>query len=510
MRICPKLSSLFVWPYRSVKLTWSCESLSGASGFSVRPHEIGSRGLQFLCVYCNCSSYTSRVTQSELSTVAGSNLCVIKEQKSQVTSGNGILKPNRRNCGFFPLSHFSFEINFSQFYVYALHTHIYIWKTGFPKIFITFSPSLKPAALLPVPSPASAPLQNGRGCPGGPTSELLLNDPFCSTWRQPPPQQRKGKPGRGSVVKAARPNLMLVARLPRADPRPWPRLPPGTSWPGPSPPRWPTRAPKPPPVGLRVGGWRGDGPHLARQSPAGAGPAERLAPGANGLPPPPPRQRRRRDSNPRRPAGRRAGGQPAPLRCGHRWAGRGVQASRRAWRGRCGDGAARRAALSGPAGGARPTGPESPSHALRDWATVSRRPMGGVGLQWRPPAFSAILPAAGGAEEHAGRPGSARPRHAALPGLGGVHARCREALPRRPHEGGVGAGPRGRAGGTEKLPPPAVGPGRSGCGVRRWAPCGGGFGAFSPCPVALRGGRRSSETRRVALAGARRGVSQGR
>lgn len=68
----------------------------------------------------------------------------------------------------------------------------------------------------------------------------------------------------------------------------------------------------------------------------------------------------------------------------------------------------------------------------------------------------------------------------------------------------------GRAGGTEKLPPPAVGPGRSGCGVRRWAPCGGGFGAFAPCPVALRGGRRSSETRRVALAGARRGVSQGR
>lgn len=45
-----------------------------------------------------------------------------------------------------------------------------------------------------------------------------------------------------------------------------------------------------------------------------------------------------------------------------------------------------------------------------------------------------------------------RPRHAALPGLGGVHACCREALPRRPHEGEGRCTdrPRGRDGRDER------------------------------------------------------------
>lgn len=54
------------------------------------------------------------------------------------------------------------------------------------------------------------------------------------------------------------------------------------------------------------------------------------------------------------------------------------------------------------------------------------------------PAYGAILPAPGGVERSvaAGSESPCRPRHAALPGLGGVHSRRGEALPRRSHEGG--------------------------------------------------------------------------
>lgn len=63
MQICPKPSSLFVWPsFELFSKTWSCESLSEAFGFSVNPCEIENRDCKFYVLICQCSSCTSRVT----------------------------------------------------------------------------------------------------------------------------------------------------------------------------------------------------------------------------------------------------------------------------------------------------------------------------------------------------------------------------------------------------------------------------------------------------------------
>lgn len=105
--------------------------------------------------------------------------------------------------------------------------------------------------------------------------------------------------------------------------------------------------------------------------------------------------------------------------------GANLSAVRRSWRGRC-------------AGWAVPAGPQTLSHALRDWAAASLRPMGGVLSRRVSARLRRHLAGAGrsGTERSGGQRVTARARHAALPGLGGVHSRRGEALPRRSHEGG--------------------------------------------------------------------------
>lgn len=237
----------------------------------------------------------------------------------------------------------------------------------------------------------------------------------------------------------------------------------------PASPGTPGAAPQPGHTGSRPGWERAE--HLRRTAralpcpPAGPPGSARAWPGRAMQEPAPGGRalRRRRDPN-LSPSAR-----PSPGASSCAAGGECLPPSRHASRGRCFGSAGRR---PGKPGVTRP-------------AIGWRCPAG----QWQAPSQPHSRPAASGAILPRRR-GASGPGHAALPGLGGVHPRRREALPRRPHEGGTA-----RPGGQDARPGCGSGALEAATAARGSAGAAGGVGLGGSLVTAR--GRQESQNYRI-------------